>query len=380
MLVTKGYAVRIYPNAEQQLLIDKTIGCYRFVYNQTLAEVKKAYDDTGHFSNPNVRINRLVSLKNEFPWLKEVDASALQQAIRDFNKAMDNHFKNPKHFSFPKFKTKKFSKQSYRTPYNGGKVNIHDKQHIKLPKVGLVATKHIKLPEDYRLLSVTITKTKTSKYYVSLCIETEVNELPKTNKQNGFDLGLTDLLICADGTKIKPPKFNRNSSEELTKAQRKLSKMRIKLEKANIDLNEAKNYQKQKRKVAKIYEHIANQRKDFNHKLSWKLVNEYDLLAFEDLNIKGMLKNHKLAYSISDVSWSQLLNFIQYKCLWYGKQFVQVPRFYASSKTCSVCGCYHKDIVNSLVVRDWVCPDCGTHHDRDINAAINILNYALSVA
>lgn len=379
MKITKGIKVRIYPNIEQKLLIDKTMGCYRFVYNQTLAESNQSYKDTGHFTNVKNRTLRLVSLKEEFPWLKEVDASALQQAIRDINKAMDNHFKNPKHFGFPKFKIKKFSKQSYRTPYNGGKANIHDKQHIKLPKVGLVATKPMKLPKNYKLLSITIIKTKTSKYYVSLCIETEVNELSKTNKQNGFDLGLTDLLICANGTKIKPPKFNRNSSKELVKAQRKLSKMRIKLEKANIELSEAKNYQKQKRKIAKIYEHITNQRKDFNHKLSWQLVNEYDLLAFEDLNIKNMLKNHKLAYSISDVSWSQLLNFIQYKCLWYGKQFIQVPRFYASSKTCSVCGCYHKEIVNSLAVRDWICPDCGTYHDRDINAATNILNYALSM-
>ena len=380
MKITKSIKVRIYPNIKQKLLIDKTMGCYRFVYNQILSESNQAYKDNGHFTNVKNRTLRLVSLKEEFPWLKEVDASALQQAIRDFNKAMDNHFKNPKHFGFPKFKTKKFSKQSYRTPYNGGKANIYDEQHIKLPKVGLVATKPMKLPDDYKLLSVTITKTKTSKYYVSLCIETEVNELPKTNKQNGFDLGLTDLLICADGTKIKPPKFNRNSFKELAKAQRKLSKMRLKLEKANIEPSKAKNYQRQKRKVAKICEHIANQRKDFNHKLSWKLVNEYDLLAFEDLNIKGMLKNHKLAYSVSDISWSQLLNFIQYKCLWYGKQFIQVPRFYASSKTCSVCGCYHKEIVNSLAVREWTCPDCGTHHDRDINAAINILNYALSVA
>ena len=380
MKVTKGIKVRIYPNAEQKLLIDKTIGCYRFVYNQTLAESNQAYKDTGHFTNVKNRTLRLVSLKEEFPWLKEVDASALQQAIRNFNKAMDNHFKNPKHFGFPKFKTKKFSKQSYKTPYNNGKANIYDKQHIKLPKVGLVATKPMSLPKDYKLLSITIVKTKTNKYYAKLCVETEVSDLSKTGKQSGFDLGLTDLLISSDGSKIKPPKFSKNSSEKLAKAQRKLSKMRIKLEKAGIGLSEAKNYQKQKRRVAKIYEHIANQRKDFNHKLSLQLVNEYDLLAFEDLNIKGMLKNHRLAYSISDVSWSQLINFIQYKCLWYGKQFIQVPRFYASSKTCSVCGCYHKEIVNSLAIRDWICPDCSTYHDRDINAAKNILNYALSVA
>lgn len=380
MLVTKGYEVRLYPNIEQQLFIDKTMGCYRFVYNQTLAEVKKAYEDTGHFSNPNTRINRLVSLKNEFPWLKEVEATALQQAVRDFNKAMDNYFKNRKHFGFPKFKTKRSAKQSYRSPYNGGRTDIYDIKHIKLPKIGLIATKPMTyLPEEYKLLNITITKTKTGKYYAKLCIQTEVIEFPKTNKVAGFDLGLTNLLISSDGSKIKPPKFARNSSDELVNAQRKLSKMRVKLEKAKVDLNKAKNYQKQKRKVAKIHEHIANQRKDFNHKLSKQLLEEYDLLAFEDLNVKGMIKNHKLAYAISDISWSQLLNFISYKAIWYGKQFIQVPRFYASSKICSVCGCYHADIVTDLSVRDWVCPDCGTYHDRDINAATNILNYALSM-
>lgn len=141
-----------------------------------------------------------------------------------------------------------------------------------------------------------------------------------------------------------------------------------------------KNYQKQKHKVAKLHEHISNCAKDFNHKLSRKLVEEYDLLAFESLNVEGMKKNHSLAYSISDVRWSQLLNFIRYKCQWYDKEFKQVDRFYASSKICSCCGTYHKDIVNSLSIREWVCPDCGTHHDRDVNAARNILNQALSVA
>lgn len=155
--------------------------------------------------------------------------------------------------------------------------------------------------------------------------------------------------------------------------------MRTKLERANFNLDECKNYQKQKHKVAKLHEHIANCAKDFNHKLSRKLVEEYDFIAMEDLNVSGLLKNHKLAYSISDVRWSQLLSFIQYKCLWYGKEFKQVDRFYASSKICSECGTYHKDIVNSLSVREWTCPDCGTHHDRDANAARNILIQALSV-
>ena len=380
MEITKGISVRIYPNQEQAELIDKSIGCYRFIYNQTLTEANKLYEETKHFTTTKNRSARLVSLKEKFPWLKEVDSAALQQSVRDFNKAMDNHFKNPSKFGYPNFKSKKYSKWSYRTPYNGGNADILDIQHIKVPKIGILATKKINLPEEYKLLSITIEKTKTLKYYAKLCIQCKVESLPKTDKQGGFDLGLNDLLISSDGSRVKPPKYARESSTELAKAQRKLSKMRIKLEKVGIDLATTKNYQKQKRKVAKIHEHIANQRKDFNHKLSKQLVEEYDLLAFEDLNIKGMIRNHSLAYSIADVSWGQLLNFIQYKCAWYGKQFIQVPRFFASSKTCSKCGCYHKDIVTDLSVREWTCPDCETHHDRDINAAKNILNYALGIA
>lgn len=156
--------------------------------------------------------------------------------------------------------------------------------------------------------------------------------------------------------------------------------MRTKLERAKLNLDECKNYQKQKHKVAKLYEHVANSAKDFNHKLSRKLVEEYDFLAFESLNVAGMKKNHYLAYSIADARWAQLLNFIQYKCNWYGKELKQVDKFYASSKICSCCGAYHKDLVNSLSVREWTCPDCGTHHDRDVNAARNMLTQALSVA
>lgn len=236
------------------------------------------------------------------------------------------------------------------------------------------------MPKVYKIFNITVEKTGTNKYYASICIETEVPPLPKTGKQIGFDVGLVDLLIGSDGTRFKRPKFDYLNKDKLAKEQRKLSKTRIKLERAKLNLDECKNYQKQKHKVAKLYEHVANCAKDFNHKLSRKLVEEYDFIAMEDLNVSGMLKNRKLAYSISDVRWTQLLNFIQYKCNWYGKEFKQVDRFYASSKICSCCGAYHKDIVNSLLIREWTCPDCGAHHDRDVNAAKNILAQALSVA
>lgn len=378
--VKKGIKVRLYPTDEQKVLIDKTIGCARFVYNQTLADCKQSYEQSKHFPSQNDRIKNLVPFKEKYEFLKEVDSHALQQSVRDFNSALNNFFKNRNHFCFPKFKSKHHSKQSYRTTYNERNAKVLDNRHIKLPKLGITKTKHFDMPKAYKIFNTTVEKTSTNKYYASICIETEVRPLPKTGKQIGFDVGLVDLLIGSDGTRFKRPKFDYIYKDKLAKEQRKLSKMRTKLERAKLNLDECKNYQKQKHKVAKLYEHIVNRAKDFSHKLSRKLVEEYDFIAMEDLNVSGILKNRKLAYSISDVRLSQLINFIQYKCNWYGKEFKQVDGFYASSKTCYCCGAYHKDIVNSLSVREWTCPDCGAHHDRDVNAAKNILAQALSVA
>lgn len=379
-VIYKGIRIRLYPTGEQKILIDKTFGCVRFVYNQTLENCKRLYEQSKHFPSKNERMKNLVPLKEKYEFLKDVDAKALQQSVRNFNFALDKFFKNRNYFGFPKFTSKRNQKQSYRTPHDRGRAGVLDNKHIKLPKLGKVATKRFDMPEVYRIFNITVEKTSTNKYYASICIETEVQPLPKTGKQVGFDLGLVDLLVGSDGTRFERPKFNYHNKDKLAKEQRKLSKMRAKLERAKLNLDECKNYQKQKHKVAKLYEHIANSAKDFNHKLSRKLVEEYDLIAMEDLNIEGMRKNHNLAYSISDVRWSQLLNFIKYKCSWYGKEFKQVDRFYASSKICSCCGTYHKDVVNSLSVREWNCPDCGTRHDRDVNAARNILLQALSVA
>ena len=379
-IVKKSIRVRLYPTEEQENLFDKTIGCCRFVHNQTLADCKQSYEQTQHFPSKNERIKNLVFLKEENEFLKEVDSHALQQSVRDLNYAMDNFFKNKNHFGFPKFKAKHNSKQSYRTPWNNGSADVVDNKHIKLPKVGRVRTKRFDMPNEYRIFNITVEKTATGKYYASICIETEVNPLPKAGKQVGFDLGLIDLLIGSDETRYERPKFAYAFKEKLAQEQRKLSKMRTKLERANLNLEDCKNYQKQKHKVAKLHEHVANCAKDFNHKLSIELVRNYDFIAMEDLNVSNMLKNHYMAYAIADVRWAQLINFIKYKCQWYDKEFVQVDRIYASSKICSCCGTCHKDIVNSLSVREWTCPDCGAHHDRDVNAAINILKQALSVA
>lgn len=377
-VVHKGIRVRLYPTEEQMILINKTIGCVRLVYNQTLADCKQLYEQTQHFPSKKERSANIIKMKEEWSFLKDVDSCALQRSVRDLDSALNNFFKNRNHFGFPKFKSKHNQKQSYKTSYSDSNAKVLDNKHIKLPKLGTVRAKRFDMPEVYKIFNITVERTNTGKYYASICIETEVQPLPKTGKQVGFDLGLIDLLIGSDGTRYERPKFDYVNKDKLAEEQRKLSKMRTKLERVNANLDECKNYQKQKHKVAKLHEHVSNCAKDFNHKLSRKLVEEYDLLAFESLDVEGMKQNRKLAYSIADVRWSQLLGFIQYKCQWYGKKFTQVDRFYASSKTCSCCGTYHKDIVNSLSVREWICPDCGTHHDRDVNAAKNILIQALS--
>jgi transposase, IS605 orfB family len=378
--IKKRIRVRLYPTEKQKILMDKTFGCARFVYNQTLADCMRSYEQSKHFPSQNERFKNLVVLKEKHEFLKEVDSKALQQSVRDFNKALDNFFKNRNHFGFPKFKTKRNVKQSYRTPHDRGKAGVLGNKHIKLPKLGRVKTKRFDMPEVYRIFNIAVEKTRTNKYYASICIETEIQPLLRTGKQVGFDLGLIDLLIGSDRTRIERPKFDYLYKDKLAKEQRKLSKMRTKLERAKLNLDECKNYQKQKHRVAKLHEHVANRAKDFNHKLSRKLVEEYDFIAMENLNIEGMRKSHYLAYSIADARWYQLSKFIRYKCLWYEKEFKQVDRFYAGSKICSCCGDYHKDLVSSLSVREWTRPDCGTYHDRDVNAARNILIQALSAA
>lgn len=241
-IVKKGIRVRLYPTEEQKVLINKTIGCVRFVYNQTLANCKQSYEQTHHFPSQNERVKNLVPLKGEFEFLKEVDSTALVQSVRDFNSALDNFFKNRNHFGFPKFKSKHNLKQSYQTPYNNGKATVLDNKHLKLLKLGRVKTKRFDMPEVYKIFNITVERTSTGKYYASICIETEVQPLPKTGKQAGFDLGLIDLLIGSDGTRYARPKFNYVNKDELAKEQRKLSKMRTKLERVNANLDECRNY------------------------------------------------------------------------------------------------------------------------------------------
>lgn len=229
-MVYKGIRVRLYPTEEQEVLIDKTFGCCRFVHNQTLSDCKQSYEQTQRFPSKNERSANLVPLKEENEFLKEVDARALQQSVRDLNSAFDNFYKNRNYFNFPKFKSKHNLKQSYRTTCSGGGADVLDNKHLKLPKLGKVKAKRFDMPSVYRILSITVEKTATGKYYASICIKTEVQPLPKTGKQVGFDLGLKDLLIGSDGTRYTRPKYVYAFKDKLAEEQKKLSKMRTKLE------------------------------------------------------------------------------------------------------------------------------------------------------
>ena len=372
----KAYKFRIYPTEEQEIFFAKTFGCVRKVYNLMLNDRKKAYEEVKNDPSKKMTFPTPAKYKKEFPFLKEVDSLALANAQLNLDKAYKNFFRD-KSVGFPRFKSKKNPVQSYTTNNQNGTVALIDSKFIKVPKLkSLVRIKLHRQPKGM-IKSATISRHASGKYYISLLCKEEINELPKTNSAIGIDLGITDFAILSDGQKIDNNKFTSKMEKKLKREQRKLSKRALLAKNKGIPLSEAKNYQKQKRKVARLHEKVMNQRTDFLNKLSTEIIKNHDIICIEDLNVKGMLRNHKLARSISDVSWSSFVAKLQYKADWYGREIIKVDTWFPSSQICSECG--HKDGKKSLDIREWTCPICHTHHDRDINASINILIEGLRI-
>ena len=361
----KAYKFRLYPNQEQKQFFAKTFGCSRAIWNMMLADKIKHYEDTKETLH-----NTPAQYKNEFTWLREVDSLALANVQLNLQTAYKNFFQSG--FGFPKFK-KKSHRQSYKTNNQKGSIALED-GHVKLPKVGWVKVKAHRQINGV-IKSATISMTPTGKYHVSILCETEITPLSKTNSSVGIDLGLSDFAILSTGEKIGNKRFINQLSTKLAKEQKLLSRRALAAKKANRKLSDSKNYQKQRMKVAKIHEKIANQRKDFLNKFSTYLVKNHDVICIEDLSSTNLMKNHKLAKSIGDVSWSEFVRMLEYKSSWYEKQVSKISRWYPSSQICSDCG--FSSGKKPLSVRNWTCTNCGSHHDRDINASINILNEGL---
>ena len=364
----KAYKFRLYPDQEQKQFFAKTFGCSRAIWNMMLEDKVAHYKETGETLH-----NTPAQYKNDFPWLREVDSLALANVQLNLQKAYKNFFKSG--FGFPKFK-KKSHAQSYKTNNQKGTITLLDGK-LRLPKIGWVRVKNHRRIEG-TIKSATVSMTATGKYYVSILCESDVFPLPKTESSVGIDLGVSDFAILSTGEKIKNERFLKQLSQKLGKEQRILSRRALIAKKSGRKLLESKNYQKQRLKVAKIHEKITNKRRDFLHKLSTELVKNHDILCIEDLSSQNLMKNHTLAKAIGDVSWSEFVRMLEYKAGWYEKQVSKISRWYPSSQMCSDCG--YVSGKKPLSVREWTCSNCNSHHDRDINASINILNEGLRLA
>ena len=367
----KSYKFRLYPNQEQMLLFEKTFDCSRFIWNQMLADKIQYYKETGQTLK-----NTPAQYKKDYPWLKEVDSYALCNVQLNLQKAYQSFFKSG--FGFPNFKSKrKMAYQAYQTNNQRGMIRLSNNNKIKLPKVGWVKVKVHRQVKGL-IKSATISKTATRKYFISILCEEEIVPLLRTDSNIGIDLGLKHFAILSTGEKIENPRFLVSLSKKLAKEQKILSRRGFLAKNRGVKLSESSNYQKQKLKVAKLHEKISNKRRDFLHKLSTTLIKNHDRICMEDLASKNLMRNHRLAKAIGDASWSEFMRMLEYKAEWYGKQIISISRWYPSSQICS--NCKANSGKKPLRVREWTCEQCGSPHDRDINASLNILNEGLRLA
>ena len=359
-MIFKTYKYRLYPNKEQEQILAKYFGSVRFIYNHFLAERKQQYDINGKSDNYYQQAKTLTDLKKqeEYSWLKEINSQTLQFTLRNLETAYTNFFRGKA--KFPRFKAKK----------NGSSFHIPqfcsiENSRIYIPKLkeGIKIVEH--RPFKGTVRNMTISVTPSGKYYVSILSQVEYEPLQKTNAKVGIDLGLKDLVITSDGKKYSNNKFIRHYEKKLAKAQKHLSRKQ----------KGSNSWDRQRLKVARIQEKIHNCRLDKLHKVSSDLIRKYDVICCEDLNVKGMQRNHKLAQSISDASWGMFLTLLTYKAEINNKQVIKINRYYPSSKTCHSCGYVKEDL--RLKDREWICPACGEIHDRDTNAAMNILTEGL---
>ncbi len=361
----KAYKYRIYPNKYQEEQIHKTFGCCRFVYNQTLAYRKDLYENKKESMN-KIACNNYVNqvLKKEYEWLKKVDKFALTNSVYNMDSAYQKFFKE--HSGYPKFKSKRDNKKSYSTNCTNNNIEVSfENNRIKIPKLKWVKAK---VHREFigKIKSATISQNSNGKYFVAILVETEHIPMEQTGCMIGLDLGIKDLLITSDGEKFDNIHTTKKYEKKLAKEQRKLSHK----------VKGSNNWNKQRIKVARIHEKIHNTRIDNLHKITHKLVQENQLIVSEDLAVSNMVKNHNLAKAISDCGWYELTRQISYKSEWNNRQYIKIGRFTKSSQPCNVCGYINTDTKN-LSVREWICPICGAKHNRDINAAINILNEGL---
>ena len=354
---------RIKPNKAQEQLLQQTFGCVRLVYNHYLGDRKDAYDNNGTSLNYYDNANDLKRLKNELPFLKDVDSISLQQCLRHLDTAYKNFFRDKK-VGFPRFKSKKNNHKSYSTVCVNENISIELK-HIKLPKIGKVKMVcHRPVPDDWKLKSVTVSQEPDGKYYVSVLFEyvTSIVEVPSKTIL-GLDYSMSSLYVDSDGNSCDYPKFYKQALDRLAREQRKLSKM----EKGS------NNYYKQRKKVARLHKHISNQRKDFLHKQSTEIANRVDTVCIENLDMKKMSQEYNFGKTISDNGWGLFTNYLEYKLRDRGKHYAKIDKFYPSSQICHCCG-FKNEEIKDFAIRKWTCPKCKNEHDRDVNAAINIRN------